>query len=256
MNQGATSYRIVTDHLGSVVLAVDVSNGAIVERKSYDAWGALEVDTQPGTQPFGFGGGLEDPGTGLVRFGARDYDPQVGRWSARDPIGFAGGQTNLFAYVRNDPVKKLDPVGLDVYLGLYQGPGGVGRNPGAGHLGIGVGSPTTYGLYPNASILDQFTNLILQPGDVPGQIVEDDPGRLIGLLVIRTTSAAQDSAVQRAIEHARRRPPRYRLVGEHCGDFARDVLLEIGIDIGTDLIPVDQFNRAVEQTVERQVNAK
>jgi RHS repeat-associated protein len=48
--------------------------------------------------PFGFAGGLYDPDTGLVRFGARDRDVSVGRWTAKDPIGFDGGG-NLFVYV-------------------------------------------------------------------------------------------------------------------------------------------------------------
>ena len=47
-----------------------------------------------------------------VRFGARDYDAETGRWTARDPILFAGGQSNLYAYVNNDPVNLTDPSGL------------------------------------------------------------------------------------------------------------------------------------------------
>ena len=62
--------------------------------------------------PFGFAGGLYDHDTGLVRFGARDYDAQVGRWIAKDPIGFDGGQTNFYVYVNNDPVNGIDPEGL------------------------------------------------------------------------------------------------------------------------------------------------
>jgi RHS repeat-associated protein len=50
--------------------------------------------------------------TGLVRFGARDYDPFVGRWTAKDPIGFAGGETGFYTYVGNDPVNRADPSGL------------------------------------------------------------------------------------------------------------------------------------------------
>jgi hypothetical protein len=49
---------------------------------------------------------------GLVRFGARDFDPYTGRWTARDPILFAGEQANLYAYAGNDPVNFLDPTGL------------------------------------------------------------------------------------------------------------------------------------------------
>jgi RHS repeat-associated protein len=65
--------------------------------------------------PFGFAGGLYDPDTELVRFGARDYDPETGRWTAKDPIWFAGGDTNLYAYVGNDPVNLIDYSGLRVY---------------------------------------------------------------------------------------------------------------------------------------------
>lgn len=61
--------------------------------------------------PFGFAGGLHDRDTGLVRFGYRDYDPDTGRWTAKDPILFAGGDTDLYGYCLNDPVNKIDPDG-------------------------------------------------------------------------------------------------------------------------------------------------
>lgn len=63
-------------------------------------------------QPFGFAGGIYDPQTGLVRFGARDYDPETGQWTAKDPIGFAGGSSGLYTYVGNDPVNRTDSTGL------------------------------------------------------------------------------------------------------------------------------------------------
>ena len=46
-----------------------------------------------------------------MRFGARDYDPSTGKWTAKDPILFNGGDTNLFAYALNDPVNWIDPAG-------------------------------------------------------------------------------------------------------------------------------------------------
>jgi uncharacterized protein RhaS with RHS repeats len=51
-----------------------------------------------------------------VRFGARDYDPQAGRWTIKDPIRFLGGDTNLYGYVLNDPVNWIDPLGLQSSL--------------------------------------------------------------------------------------------------------------------------------------------
>jgi len=55
---------------------------------------------------------LYDRDTELLRFGARDYDPRVGRWTSKDPIGFLGGDTNLYGYVLQDPVNLVDPFGL------------------------------------------------------------------------------------------------------------------------------------------------
>jgi uncharacterized protein RhaS with RHS repeats len=42
----------------------------------------------------------------------RDYDAETGRWTAKDPIGFGGGDANVYVYVGNDPVNLIDPAGL------------------------------------------------------------------------------------------------------------------------------------------------
>jgi RHS repeat-associated protein len=70
-------------------------------------------DTAPGFQPFGFAGGLYDLDTGLMRFGARDYDPVTGRWTAKDPIGWAGHSSNFYVYTNNDSINKFDSSGLE-----------------------------------------------------------------------------------------------------------------------------------------------
>jgi RHS repeat-associated protein len=54
---------------------------------------------------------LYDTQTRLTRFGARDYDPESSRWTAKDPISFAGGDVNLYGYVIGDPVNLIDPFG-------------------------------------------------------------------------------------------------------------------------------------------------
>jgi RHS repeat-associated protein len=113
MVKGGATYRLVTDHLGSVRLVVDTATGQVAQRIDYDAFGRVLNDTNPGFQPFGYAGGMYDAATGLVRFGARDYDAETGRWTAKDPIGFAGGDTNLYAYVGSSPVSFMDPSGLD-----------------------------------------------------------------------------------------------------------------------------------------------
>ncbi len=106
---GCRWVHVPTRHrpVGSVRLVVDASTGVIAQRLDYDAWRRVLVDTNPGFQPFGFAGGHDDPDTGLVRFGARDYDAEVGRWTTKDPIGLAGG-VNVYAYAANDPVNMVD----------------------------------------------------------------------------------------------------------------------------------------------------
>lgn len=118
MIKGGIAFRFVSDQIGSVRLVVNSVTGAIVQRLDYDAFGNVVLDTSPGFQPFGFAGGLYDPATRLVRFGARDYDPATGHWTASDPTSFGGNDPNLYRYCHNDPVNMLDPTGLDVIDGV------------------------------------------------------------------------------------------------------------------------------------------
>ena len=83
MTRGAKTYRIIPDEIGSPRLVVDTQTGLVVQRMDYDSFGNVTSDSNPGFQPFGFAGGLYDPDTDFVRFGSRDYDPSVGRWTAR-----------------------------------------------------------------------------------------------------------------------------------------------------------------------------
>ncbi len=110
----AGTYRLIKDERGSVRLVVNVLTGAIAQQLTYDSQGRVLTDTNPGFTPFGFGGGLWEADTGLVRFGLRDYDPETGRWTTQDPIGLGGGDTNLYAYAGGDPVNGTDPTGLFV----------------------------------------------------------------------------------------------------------------------------------------------
>jgi RHS repeat-associated protein len=110
--KGGEKYKIITDHLGSIRYVVRVSDGAVVEEMEYDSFGNVLYDLNPGFIPFGFAGGIYDKDTGLVRFGARDYDPEIGRWTSKDPLRFYSGDENLYTYVFNDPINYSDPSGM------------------------------------------------------------------------------------------------------------------------------------------------
>jgi len=94
----------------------------LAQQLEYDEWGqpALTNGTMPG-QPFGSAGGLYDADTGFVRFGARDYDPAVGRWTSKDASRFAGG-LNFYAYANDDPVNYIDVDGRNpIALAILDG---------------------------------------------------------------------------------------------------------------------------------------
>ncbi len=93
-------------------MVINLQTNEVAQKMSYSAFGEVKEDTNPGFTPFGFAGGLYDSDTGLTRFGARDYDAFTGRWTAKDPIRFNGGDTNLYRYVGNEPVNRIDSSGL------------------------------------------------------------------------------------------------------------------------------------------------
>jgi hypothetical protein len=74
--ENGRTYRLVCDHLGSVRAVVDTWTGEVVTRQDFDEWGVATL-AQGAPCDFGFAGGLPDPNTGLIRFGARDYDSET-----------------------------------------------------------------------------------------------------------------------------------------------------------------------------------
>jgi RHS repeat-associated protein len=99
------------NHLGTLKAVTDKSNN-IIKSLEHDSFGNIISDTNPSLDiPLGFAGGLYDKDTKLTRFGYRDYDSYTGRWTAKDPIDFEGGSSNLYGYALNDPVNFIDPTG-------------------------------------------------------------------------------------------------------------------------------------------------
>ena len=123
------SYFYHFDGLGSTVAITD-SSGNVVNKYAYDEHGKVLNQEEAIPNPFKYVGryGVMDEGNGLLYMRARYYDPEIGRFISKDPIGFAGGDLNLYAYVGNNPVNFVDPSGLitwgdvgDTLIGLGDG---------------------------------------------------------------------------------------------------------------------------------------
>ena len=116
MTYNGNKYYLHYDQVGTLK-AVSQEDGTIVKTIEYDTFGNVLLDSNLTFKvPFGIAGGLYDTDTKLTRFGYRDYDAYTGKWTAKDPIGFNGGDTNLYGYVLGDPVNFVDPSGLLVPL--------------------------------------------------------------------------------------------------------------------------------------------
>jgi len=119
MTHNTKEYHLLYNHQGSLRAVVD-TEGTIIKELHYDSFGTITNDTNPTLHvKLGFAGGLYDEDTKLTRFGYRDYDAYTGKWTAKDPIGFSGGDANLYGYVLGDPVNGIDPSGLyDIPSGI------------------------------------------------------------------------------------------------------------------------------------------
>ena len=112
MSYEGQTYYLGYDQVGTL-RTVASQDGTMVKSVEHDTFGNVLSDSNPVFKvPFGFAGGLYDPDTKLTRFGYRDYDAETGKWTAKDPIGFDGGDTNLYGYVLGDPVDFVDILGL------------------------------------------------------------------------------------------------------------------------------------------------
>ena len=209
-------YLFVKDHRGSVNLVVNAETGEVKQKIRYSEWGEVLEDTNPGFQPFGFAGGLYDGVTRLYRFGARDYDPELGRWLSKDPIGFNGGDTNLYGYVLQDPVNLIDYNGEETTITYYSN--------NYGHISVKAGDGPSQGFYPGDE-------------DMSDGQTKNDSSRTDGTITKTiNTTPEQEKIIREAMERYGKEG-KYQPFNNNCAQRVSDALKEAGINVPRSTVP-------------------
>jgi RHS repeat-associated protein len=111
---GSSLSTLLNDGLGSTVALAD-QTGAIQTQYTYGAFGASAATGTASSSAVQFTG-REHDGSALYYYRSRYYQTTLQRFTSEDPIGFGGGDINLYAYAQNDPISKTDPTGLATML--------------------------------------------------------------------------------------------------------------------------------------------
>ena len=175
MERGGNTYYYNYDGLGSVTELTDAT-GAIAENYTYDPYGNPSIVNSVIGNRYRFTGREFDEESGISHYRARAYDSMLGRFLQRDPIGYEDGLnlyeyvdsvgkppynsndfTNLYNFVGNNPINRVDPLGLwyvDINGsggwwgggtgGIMIGPQGIYSYGGGGFVTPGVGASLTW----------------------------------------------------------------------------------------------------------------
>jgi len=171
-----------------------------------------------------------DVESGLFNNHHRYYDPKLGRYMSPDPVGLAGGR-NPFLYANANPLRFVDPTGLDVTVSLNGS-----AAAGAGHVGLGVNSPNTVGQRPQPG---QSAVAMALGQNVLGQI---SPDPAPDARVVIPTTPRQDQQVQQCIDRRTQQQQNYNLYQNNCAQFVEQCLGAAGVPVPDTRYPRTLFN--------------
>jgi RHS repeat-associated protein len=118
VTKGSSTFFYHQDGLGTVTDLTD-SAGVTAKSYSYDAYGSILESPGSVEQPYTYTGREFDSESGLYYYRARYYDPGTGRFLQKDPLGFDGGDLNVYSYAGRSPLQFVDPFGLRVEWGNF-----------------------------------------------------------------------------------------------------------------------------------------
>jgi RHS repeat-associated protein len=111
LQQGGQAFAYVYDGKGSVVSVINALQSPVAAY-AHGSFGELASKTETVLQPLRFSTKAYDEASGLYYYGYRFYAPLLARWCSRDPLG-EKDDLALYAFAKNDPINKFDPLGLE-----------------------------------------------------------------------------------------------------------------------------------------------
>lgn len=110
----STLTALIADHQGSAIASVSMASGQAITRQKTDPFGVARLSSDTWISHRGYIGGTDENTTGLTHLGAREYDPETGRFLSADPVLDIADPLSMngYAYSNNSPVSHSDPTGL------------------------------------------------------------------------------------------------------------------------------------------------
>ncbi|AWF80770.1 hypothetical protein BTJ40_08085 [Microbulbifer sp. A4B17] len=213
--ENAQVHYVHNDHLGTPQILSGSSGEVVWQVESQKPFGESEVnedvDGDGSAVVFNlrFPGQYYDQESGLHYNYFRDYDTDSGRYLQSDPIGLEGG-INTYGYTLQNPIKYIDPFGLDIHISINSN-----GAQGFGHVGGAANSSQTSGFYP------KFPSTM-----APGMVKPDSD--IDGEVVIPSTPE-QDEKFQQCMVDRKNNPGVYAIVTRNCTRLVQSCLSEAGI---------------------------